>query len=580
MQQDVAKHGPRQAKHSCHPRSKKTALSNQRQPSLASSSPFFLSLPVVCTRLLLWFAMLCCQPTRGQLPPREQLRLLITDCRAHYPSTVAQYSWASAQWTEDSLSHAEANVEHMFNQLEKVTVTPAELGGHNHPSKRFLGALLGAVAAVGTLFDIGMPSVNAVNQTVNSMKPLFTILQNDFAHTQLITALTTDMLWEVGSSNDSLATGVIPPYLIPLSLVLTVLASTITTPADLLQIHLAYSLGSAIPLYVDPEQREVGFRLNLPIIESSQVYRLTDIVNVTFWENSTHIKIRTPDVVAYHDSDTQLYPAPNLHMCTLTKDIHYLCPSKPFLRDNREGIGGLQPLVSDTRCPAEAKPRTQDTEAQAEIVGDRWLSNTPVHTATLTYDQHDTATRVNMLNQSMSIQVPTGAIPHLGDLSWYHLPNNLNQTALELPSFKNYNFTLDPELELWIEKRGSQLMNIAPVNTALRARSRLPVLNTSSAVRAWTASDIALCISTVIGHTLTLGLASILYSRLNGMRYSQAHESRVWRFQTESLERGCQVRNHAEPHRAESSTLRNTCHPTIMIHLLPDHHDSPAICSL
>ncbi|XDV25429.1 hypothetical protein PO909_029349 [Leuciscus waleckii] len=128
---------------------------------------------------MLWFAILCLQPTRGQPqldiispgPPsgivlREQPGLLITNCRthtqkvyvrldpcnvyrAHYPSAVAQYSWAGARWTEDSLTHAEADVKHMLSQLEKMTVTQGELGGHNRHSKRFLGALLGAAADIG-----------------------------------------------------------------------------------------------------------------------------------------------------------------------------------------------------------------------------------------------------------------------------------------------------------------------------------------------------------------------------------------------------------------------------------------------
>ncbi|XDV44753.1 hypothetical protein PO909_012993 [Leuciscus waleckii] len=581
-QQDVAKHGPRRTKPSRRPRSKKTALSNQRQPLLASSSPFSLSLPVVCTRLLLWFAMLYCQPTTGQLPPREQLRLQITDrktypqqvhvrliqaCpvyRAHYPSSVAQYIGTSARRTEDSLSHAEAKVEHMFNQLEKVTVTQLGLLSTNHHSRRLLGVLLRVVAATRTLFNIGTSSVNAANQTANSMKPLFTVLQSDFVQTQLVTALTTDMLWEVNSSNDSLATGVIPPYLI-LSLMLTVLASAINTPADLLQIHLAYSLGSAISLCVDPEQREVGFLLNLPIIESSQVYRLTDIVKVRFWKNNTHIKISPPDVVAYHDSDTQRYSAPNLHLCTMTKDIHYLCLSKPLLRDNAEEIYGLHPLVSKV------------TNTQAEIAGERWRANTPVHTATVTHDQHDTTSRVNMLNQKMGLQVPKGVILHLDGLTWYQLPSKEYQTALKLPSSKNFNFTLNPGLELWIEKRGSQLTDPAPVNTALRALSRRPVLNTSSAVQAGTAAYIGLCTSAVNQPHPNTRLASILSRRLNEMRYSQAHESCVQRFQMESPERGCQIRDHAEPHRAESSAPRTTCLPTVMIHLLHDCHDSPTM---
>ncbi|XDV17752.1 hypothetical protein PO909_023571 [Leuciscus waleckii] len=357
----------------------------------------------------------------------------------------------------DRGTHFTADIHHMLNQLEKTTLTQAELSGHNRRSKRFLGVLLGAAAAVGTLFNIGMSSVNAVNiatvrrhvaeiqtelpqlkdqlttqsaslttiartlrgtvtilnthsvmlnQTVSSMKQLFTVFQTDFAQTQLVTALMSDMLREISSSMDSLAMGRIPPYLIPLSLVQAVLASATTTPTDPIQTHLAYSLGSAIPLYVDPAQREVGFLLNLPIIESSRIYRLKDVVNIGFWQSNTQFKVRTPEVVAYHDSDPQLYLAPNLHMCTLTKDIHYLCPSKPFLRDNTDGICGLQQLANDARCPADAKPRNQVTETQAEIVGNRWLVNTPVRSATLTYDQHDTATRVNLLNQSMWIQVP------------------------------------------------------------------------------------------------------------------------------------------------------------------------------
>ncbi len=73
----------------------------------------------------------------------------------------------------------------------------------------------------------------------------------------------------------------------------------------------------------------------------------------------TPVKIHTPEVVAYHDNNEQLYLAPNLKMCTLTKDIHFLCQSKPFVRDNTEGICGLESIRPDTSCPAEATPRSQ-----------------------------------------------------------------------------------------------------------------------------------------------------------------------------------------------------------------------------
>ncbi len=44
-----------------------------------------------------------------------------------------------------------------------MTVTQAELSGYNWRPKLFLGALLGAVAAVETLFNIGINTANAVN---------------------------------------------------------------------------------------------------------------------------------------------------------------------------------------------------------------------------------------------------------------------------------------------------------------------------------------------------------------------------------------------------------------------------------
>ncbi len=109
---------------------------------------------------------------------REQLGLLITNCktytrkvyirldpcdvfRAHYTLSATQTIWAGARWTQTfELTHSQADVLH---QLQKMTVTQAELSGYNRRLKLFLGALLGAAAAVGTVFNIGMNTANTVN---------------------------------------------------------------------------------------------------------------------------------------------------------------------------------------------------------------------------------------------------------------------------------------------------------------------------------------------------------------------------------------------------------------------------------
>ncbi|KAL0153868.1 hypothetical protein M9458_050850, partial [Cirrhinus mrigala] len=337
-----------------------------------------------------------------------------------------------------------------------------------------------------------------LNQTVNSMKQLFSVIQNDVAQIQLVTSLMSDMLRGV---------------------------------------RLAYSLGGSILLHVDPEQSELAFLLNLPIVESNNIYRLKDIVNVGFWQGNTHITINTPDVVAYHDSNPQLYLALNLR-----KDIHYLFPSKPFLRGNTEGICGLQPMQRDMLCPAEAKPRTQVTETRAEIVGNQWLVNTPIRTATLTYDQHDTATRVSLPNQSMWIQVPKGAILHLRDPALYHLPSEEYQSEVEISAFfRNQNLTLEPDLELSIEEGGSQIIDITPLDTALQAPSCLPVLTNFPVARSWTATDTALCLATAIGCTLS---AFVLFNRVNGVQRSMNRCTAA--LQTETPEKRDPGRDNAQ----------------------------------
>ncbi len=201
------------------------------------------------------------------------------------------------------------------------------------------------------------------------------------------------MLREVSSLIDKLAMGKISHYLIPLSLVQNILTSASAGPASPIQTHLAFSLGSAIPLYVDPEAGDLAFLLSLSIIDANDIYRLKDMLNVVFWQGNTYVKIYTPEVVVYHDKNELLYLAPNLKMCTLTKDIHFLCSSKPFVRDNTESISGLESIRTNTSCLAEATPHSQVE-------------------ATLTYNQHDTAMRIILSNQTLWFTVPRLELPY------------------------------------------------------------------------------------------------------------------------------------------------------------------------
>ncbi|KAF0037914.1 hypothetical protein F2P81_010788 [Scophthalmus maximus] len=151
-----------------------------------------------------------------------------------------------------------------------------------------------------------------------------------------------DLLREVSSSVNSLSSGQIPAYLVSLELVEQILRSATTTVVQTSQVNLAYSLGSAIPISVDPQNLEIGFILNLPIIERQNVYRLKSVLNVGFWKGNTHVHLKTPPSLAYHDDHPSLYLIPNLSMCTKTKDIHWVCPSNPFVRDVNNYLCGFR----------------------------------------------------------------------------------------------------------------------------------------------------------------------------------------------------------------------------------------------
>lgn len=76
-----------------------------------------------------------------------------------------------------------------------------------------------------------------------------------------------DLIRETSSLVNRPSKGRAPIYVVPLDLVEQILKSAITIVVKLSQVHLAYSLGSATPMSVDPKDLEIGSILNLLILE-------------------------------------------------------------------------------------------------------------------------------------------------------------------------------------------------------------------------------------------------------------------------------------------------------------------------
>ena len=86
---------------------------------------------------------------------------------------------------------------------------------------------------------------------MHAVDRLSAILRSEVKYVCVVRDLMQDLMREISSSLSTLSKGKILPYLVPLSMVDTILKSTTTTNVH--SSHLAYSLGSVIPILVNPQ---------------------------------------------------------------------------------------------------------------------------------------------------------------------------------------------------------------------------------------------------------------------------------------------------------------------------------------
>lgn len=342
------------------------------------------------------------------------------------------------------------------------------------------------------------------------------LFETENSEVRWVRDLMVDLLREVSSSVNSLSGGRIPPYLVPLSMVENIVQAATTTTAQTSQVHLAYSLGSALPIYVKPESLEIGFILNLPIIEKQNIYHLKSVINVGFWQNNTHVHIKTPPVLAYHEDNPTLYFIPNIDMCTLTKDIHWVCPSNPFIRDTTERLCGLRAVASLEKCMACMTIKDDVGETRVERVGARWLVNTPQQEITVSYDRHDTATRMKLPNQTVLISVPQGTTVHIEDIVLHYLNPERYEVGIEMvDAFRGHTLVLDETLRQRLLSEGKKTIQFSLDQSGIQTTVLGPVVRRSS--DSWgTMSGIAFGL-VLGGSIVTAGVVLILSRHIRAL---------------------------------------------------------------
>ena len=486
------------------------------------------------------------------------------DCQAIYDQhmggrTSHRVISAPLQWfTNAIINHCNQDMVHQIKQLQKFELTPEELGALTERERRFLGMFLGAAAAVGSVFGLTLGGMNTVSLhtlrtqmtelqkeqplihdalnkqiqygqqlgkslketilMVNTQNEMFNRSQAslirlvetvgiEVAHSQVVMMIMGDVLREVGESIQSLSQGRIPPYLVSLEMVQKILSQLTGETISINQAHLAYALGGALPLTVDPEKRELSFLITLPFVDNKYIYRLKDVVNVGGWHGDTHVRITTPTVIAYHEDTPDLYLAPNLKMCVLTKGVHYLCPSKPFIKSSIQGICGLKPMQDASRCSAVSTARNQITETQGEVVGHRWLVNTPALFGTLRYDKHDTSNDIQLPAQTFWLTVPKGSTFHVGDLVLYYLSDEAYVAELEISTFfDTHVIQFDPTTLRQLEM-APQAISLTALDGFLETEPTLLAESHYTLTGSWSTSDTMLIGLILLGYVLSAAIA-------------------------------------------------------------------------
>ena len=180
-------------------------------------------------------------------------------------------------------------------------------------------------------------------------------------------------------------------------------------------------------------------------------------------------------------------------------------------------ICGLQTMTKNSQCPTTITPRHKVTTTQAEIVGNLWLVSTPAKTATLTYEQHDTSSHVELPSQALWISVLEGAILHINDVALYH-PTNMKVSDF----FSKHVLKLDEQTLTKIQFEGPQTVDVTPIDNMLQemeVRSRRPI---QPLAYAWSSPDSAIAAFIGLGYLLTFAMTLLFIKRYHLLQYQFA----------------------------------------------------------
>lgn len=166
-------------------------------------------------------------------------------------------------------------------------------------------------------------------------------------------------------------------------------------------------------------------------------------------------------MLAYHDDNPSLYLIPKLNMCNGTKDIHWVCPGNPFIRDITDHLCGLRVDTTEQKCQGSMSTRDEGTETRVEQAGNQRLVSTPATEILMSYDRHNTITKLTIPNQTVFLNAPQEAMVNIADIVPHHLSLGRHDTEIEMmDTFRGHNLTIDNTLQQQLLAEGTKVVKI------------------------------------------------------------------------------------------------------------------------
>ncbi|KAM9311600.1 LOW QUALITY PROTEIN: uncharacterized protein PAF06_009433 [Gastrophryne carolinensis] len=416
-------------------------------------------------------------------------------------------------WYQMHIDYSKERVRQILEQTRK-TLTRDQLSTNQRP-KRFISAIVAAIifGVVGAVVSTGVSAANSISiktleleigslkmnlQSIHTemenqkqhLADLYSVVEDTIVTTNLHSQLLThsinlhgstekfkqELIFvkeridshtqvfhdEVQSGMQDLREGRIPLYFVSYDIIRKMLRRVSEDNIEDIQLNLAFNMGVAIPLYVDPGKMEICFLLSIPFVTANNVFQMKRVHNVGTWKDNIHIKIQTPDIVAYQPWRPDWLSVPILDNCVTFRDNNYQCDGDPFNYDATNALCGLEyEKHGSEKCQVTMSKIDEDDTVNVVLIQDKWLVSTRLPNMTVFSKDHVMMKILALPSPVSIIKVPRNSRIMIGNRTLYPVEiEDIEGEVESIDAFQNQEIDINPDLKFLLEHKPSHTVRM------------------------------------------------------------------------------------------------------------------------